>query len=148
MIQNLILGDEDMGTGKFSSIDTTERVLNVLRTTEYAVISPGNRMDILEWLLEATMMLPSSLSTLRNLCDEMMSMEEELSKGSTRTRSTRSTFDRHARLGMLKTKLRMKSSFCRRGQPSMRYHLLPADLVLGPQKKQPYQAYAQVSAYD
>ena len=89
-------------------------------------------------------MLPNSLSIMRDLCDEMLALEEQLENVSPATANTRSTFDRQFRLKMLKTKLRMTSPCLRRNQPGMGYHLLPAKLVFGPENTQLYQAYAQV----
>ena len=133
-----------MGMNNFGSIKTTESVLDVLSTTEYAAMSASDRTDILEWLLEATMMLPSSLAIIRDLCNEMFVLQEQLENVSIANRNTRSTFDQQLRLKMLETKLRMKSPCCRLDRPGVRYHLLPAKLVLGPEKTRQYQAYAQV----
>ena len=133
-----------MEVNEFANIGTTERILEVLSTTEYAAISASDRTDILEWLVDATMMLPSSVSILRDLCDEMIALQEQCGNDSVGTRNTRSTLDREMRLEMLKTKLRMKSPCCVLGQPGVRYQMLPAKLVLGTEKTKHYQAYAKV----
>ena len=61
VIKHLVVDDDNMEMNEFASIESTERVLDVLSTTEYASISTSDRTDILEWLLEATMMLQAKL---------------------------------------------------------------------------------------
>lgn len=140
----MLIDDDNTDVNEFASIGTTKRVVEVLSTTEYAAISASDRTDILEWLVEATMMLPSSVSILRDLSDEMIALQEQCENDSVGSRNTRSTLDREVRLEMLRTKLRMKSPCCVRDQPGVRYQILPAKFVLGTEKTKHYQAYAKV----